>query len=40
MLGAIRTSQVDAAQAEIVRTARGLDAEGVIVIARNDQVVQ
>src|ERR1700735_110706 len=39
-LGAIRTSQVDAAQAEIVRTARELDAEGVIVIARNDEVVQ
>ena len=33
VLGAIRTSQVDAAQAEIVRTARELDAEGVIVIA-------
>jgi flagellar motor switch protein FliG len=40
VLGAIRTSQVDAAQAEIVRTARELDAEGVIVIARNDEVVQ
>ena len=39
VLGAIRTSQVDAAQAEIVRTARELDAEGVIVIARNDEVV-
>ncbi len=40
VLGTIRTSQVDAAQAEIVRTARELDAEGVIVIARNDEVVQ
>ena len=40
VLGAIRTSQVDVAQAEIVRTARELDAEGVIVIARNDEVVQ
>ena len=39
VLGAIRSSQVDAAQAEIVRTARELDAEGVIVIARNDEVV-
>lgn len=39
VLGAIRTSQVDAAQAEIVRIARELDAEGVIVIARNDEVV-
>jgi flagellar motor switch protein FliG len=39
VLGAIRTSQVDAAQADIVRTARELDAEGVIVIARNDEVV-
>ena len=39
VLGAIRTSQVDAAQGEIVRTARELDAEGVIVIARNDEVV-
>ena len=39
VLGAIRTSQVDAAQAEIVRTARELDTEGVIVIARNDEVV-
>src|ERR1700723_2436313 len=39
VLGAIRASQVDAAQAEIVRTARELDGEGVIVIARNDEVV-
>jgi flagellar motor switch protein FliG len=39
VLGAIRASQVDAAQADIVRTARELDAEGVIVIARNDEVV-
>jgi flagellar motor switch protein FliG len=39
VLGAIRSSQVDAAQADIVRTARDLDAEGVIVIARNDEVV-
>jgi flagellar motor switch protein FliG len=39
VLGAIRASQVDAAQADVVRTARELDAEGVIVIARNDEVV-
>jgi flagellar motor switch protein FliG len=39
VLGAVRSSQVDAAQAEVVRTARELDAEGVIVIARNDEVV-
>jgi flagellar motor switch protein FliG len=39
VLGAIRASQVDAAQADIVRTARELDAEGIIVIARNDEVV-
>jgi flagellar motor switch protein FliG len=39
VLGAVRTSQVDEAQAEVVRTARELDAEGVIVIARNDEVV-
>ena len=39
VLGAIRASQADAAQADVVRTARELDAEGVIVIARNDEVV-
>jgi flagellar motor switch protein FliG len=39
VLGTIRASQVDAAQAEVVRTARELDAEGVIVIPRNDEVV-
>lgn len=40
VLGTIRVSQVDAAQAEVVRTARELDAEGVIVIARDDEVVR
>ncbi len=39
VLGTIRTSQVDAAQAEVVRTTRELDAEGVITIARNDDEV-
>src|ERR1700727_843629 len=32
VLGAVRASQVDAARADIVRTARELDAEGVIVM--------
>ncbi len=39
VLGAVRGSQVNAAQAAIVRAARQLDAEGVIVIARDDEVV-
>ncbi|MGA2835726.1 MAG: flagellar motor switch protein FliG [Acidimicrobiales bacterium] len=39
VLGSIRASQVDAAQAEVVQTARQLDAEGVIIIARNDDEV-
>ncbi len=39
VLGSVRASQVDAAQAEVVRTARDLDAEGVIIIARNDDEV-
>jgi len=40
VLGTIRTSQVDEAQAEVVRAARELDDEGVIVIARDDEVVR
>ena len=39
VMGAVRSSQIHAAQATIVRTARQLDAEGVIVIARDDEVV-
>jgi flagellar motor switch protein FliG len=40
VLGAVRTSQIDEAQAEVVRAARELDDEGVIVIARDDEVVR
>jgi flagellar motor switch protein FliG len=40
VLGTVRTSQVDDAQAEVIRTARALDDEGVIVIARDDEVVR
>jgi len=40
VLGAVRTTQVDEAQAEVVRAARELDDEGVIVIARDDEVVR
>lgn len=39
VLGLVRGSQVHTAQATIVRTARQLDAEGVIVIARDEEVV-
>jgi flagellar motor switch protein FliG len=39
VLGAVRSSQVNTAQAAIVRAARQLDADGVIVIARDDEVV-
>ncbi|MGC8510895.1 MAG: FliG C-terminal domain-containing protein, partial [Acidimicrobiales bacterium] len=39
VMGAVRGTQVNAAQATIVRTARQLDADGVIVIAREDEVV-
>ncbi|HUW88225.1 MAG TPA: flagellar motor switch protein FliG [Candidatus Paceibacterota bacterium] len=38
-MGTVRGSQINAAQATIVRTARQLDAEGVIVIAREDEAV-
>jgi flagellar motor switch protein FliG len=40
VLGTVRTSQVDEAQADVVRAARALDDEGVIVIARDDEVVR
>lgn len=36
VMGAVRSSQINAAQATIVRTVRQLDAEGVIVIARDN----
>ena len=39
VMGSVRTSQINGAQATIVRTARQLDAEGVIVIARDDEVI-
>jgi flagellar motor switch protein FliG len=39
VMGAVRSSQINGAQATIVRTARQLDAEGIIVIARDGEVV-
>jgi len=39
VMGSVRTTQINAAQAVIVRTARQLDAEGIIIIARDDEVV-
>jgi flagellar motor switch protein FliG len=39
VMGAVRNSQINGAQAMIVRTARLLDAEGIIVIARDGEVV-
>jgi flagellar motor switch protein FliG len=39
VMGAVRNSQINGAQAMIVRTARQLDAEGIIVIARDGEVV-
>lgn len=39
VMGAVRNSQINSAQSMIVRTARQLDAEGVIVIARDGEVV-
>jgi flagellar motor switch protein FliG len=39
VLGTIRASQVDAAQTEVVRATRELEAEGVIVIARDEEDV-
>jgi len=40
VLGAVRSSQINAAQAALVRAARQLDADGTIVIARDDEVVR
>lgn len=37
--GTVRAAQINAAQAQVVRTARQLDADGVIVIARDNEVV-
>jgi flagellar motor switch protein FliG len=39
VMGGVRGSQINAAQASIVRIARQLDAEGIIVIARDGEVV-
>jgi len=39
VMGAVRGSQINVAQGTIVRVARQLDEEGVIVIAREDEVV-
>lgn len=40
VMGAVRSSQINAAQSTIVRIARQLDAEGVIIIAsRDDEVI-
>lgn len=38
-MGTVRSAQINAAQTAVVRTARELDAEGIIVIAREDEVV-
>lgn len=40
VMGTVRNSQISAAQTTIVRIARQLDAEGVIIIARDDEVVE
>lgn len=39
VMGVVRGSQINAAQAAVVRLARQLDAEGLIVIAREDEVI-
>lgn len=39
VMGAVRNTQINAAHAAIVRAARQLDAEGIIVIAREEEVV-
>lgn len=39
VMGQVRATQINAAQASIVRVARKLDAEGVIVIARENEIV-
>ena len=40
VMGAVRNSQINAAQAAIVRTARQLDAEGIIVISPDKEMLQ
>jgi flagellar motor switch protein FliG len=39
VMGAVRNSQINAAQAAIVRTARQLDAEGIIVISPDEEML-
>ena len=39
VMGAVRSSQINGAQSTIVRIARQLDAEGIIVIAREGEVI-
>jgi flagellar motor switch protein FliG len=39
VMGAVRNSQINAAQAAIVRTARQLDAEGIIVISPDEEMM-
>jgi len=40
VMGAVRSSQINVAQSTIVRAARQLDEEGVIVIGREDEVIR
>lgn len=40
VMGAVRATQINAAQGMVVRVTRQLDEEGVIIIARDDEVVQ
>jgi flagellar motor switch protein FliG len=39
VMGGVRNSQINAAQAAIVRTARQLDAEGIIVISPDEEML-
>src|SRR6185437_4763089 len=39
VMGAVRNSQINAAQAAVVRTARQLDAEGIIVISPDEEIL-
>ncbi|HUZ42014.1 MAG TPA: flagellar motor switch protein FliG [Acidimicrobiales bacterium] len=39
VMGTVRGAQINAAQAAVVRAARQLDADGIIIIARDDEVV-
>ena len=40
VMGAVRSSQINAAHTAIVRIARQLDADGIIIIARDDEIVE